>query len=606
MKKEHLYIIIASLLLMVFVSCDKFLETTPLDKMDPKEIFDKESQLDAALTATYDIMGRGTLYSYTIPTRFATEGDEGFFYSSSRTTGPQFYNQSSSDTEVLGTWSILYEGIFRANLVLANVDKPKMDETRRKYIKGEALFLRSFYYFLLVSNWGDVPLILEPTKSVEGNAVAQTKAEQIYDRITKDMIEAESLVRPIVGYNGAGHVTKSAVRGILARVYLYWAGYPLRNTSKYVDAKMWAEKVINDLESNHQLNASYDQVFVNYAQEKYDNKESIFEVEFTDKGIGAYEVGQIGSWIGIRSSNVKNPTAYGFIGTTSMLFDRYQVGDLRRDRAIAPYSYGSSETKVDFSATQKSRRYPGKWRRDEELGLKLSQNTPINYPLLRYSDVLLMFAEADFFVNNQTATTEAYEAINQVRRRGYGKYLNGVGNVSETLKSITITNGGAGYTSAPTITITGGGGENAKATATVAGGLITTVTITNVGRRFSSLPTITVSGGGGSGAVLTPLLSSANDADLQGLNSADFLEALQDERSRELCFEGFRKYDLIRWENIESKLKAVGAWIKANEPIDYKYLSLSFDNFNKSIHTLLPIPQNDMSLNKLLKQNHGY
>ena len=603
MEKVKIYIV-TIIVVGLLASCNKFLDTVPKDKMDPEAIFDKESQLDAALAAAYDPLGRGTLYAYTIQSRLATEADEGFFYSSSRTTGPQFYDLSSSDSEVLGTWTTLYEGISRANLVLENVDKPVIDETRRNYIKGEALFLRAYYHFLLVSNWGDVPLILNTATSVEGNSIGRTPSEEVYKRITQDMIQAEELVRPIKGYGGAGHVTKSAVRGVLARVYLYWAGYPLLRTEKYQDARYWAKKVMDDAEAGHKLNTSYDQVFINYAQDKYDNKESIWEVEFAVTGI--YEHGQVGSWIGIRSSDAGIGTAYGFIGTTHTLFDRYKVGDLRRDRAISPFYY-TNATKNLFVVTQTSRRFPGKWRREEETALpKLSQNTPQNYPILRYSDVLLMFAEADFQVNNQTPTSEAYTALNEIRRRGYGKYLNGVGQVSETLKSITIVNSGTGYTSAPTITIAGGGGEQATAMATVTGGTITSVTITNPGRKFMSLPTITVSGGGGSGAVLTALLTSPDDADFKDLSSSEFMEAIEEERSRELCFEGLRKYDLIRWGILETKLKEVGAWIKASENATYKYVSLSFDNFDKSRHTLLPIPQNDISLNKLLTQNPGY
>lgn len=603
MEKVKIYIV-AIAIVGLLASCSKFLDTTPLDKMDPDAIFDKESQLDAALVAAYDPLGRGAVYAYTIQTRLATESDEGFFYSSSRTTGPQFYDLSSSDPEVLSTWTTLYQGISRANLVLENVDRPVMDETRRNYIKGEALFLRAYYYFLLVSNWGDVPLLLHTAESVEGNAIERTPSDLVYEQITQDMIQAEELVRPIQGYDGAGRVTKSAVRGVLARVYLYWAGYPLMKIEKYQDARFWAKKVIDDTEAGHRLNPSYDEVFINYAKDKYDNKESIWEVEFAVTGI--YEHGQVGSWIGIRSTNESIGTAYGFIGTTHTLFDRYKVGDLRRDRAISPFYYDGA-TQVLFAETQTSRRFPGKWRREEETALpKLNQNTPQNYPLLRYSDVLLMFAEADYQVNNQTPTAAAYTALNEVRRRGYGKKLNGPGQISETLKSITINDGGTGYTAAPVISITGGGGEGATATATVEGGEIILVTITNPGRKFISLPTITVTGGGGSGAVLTPVLSLPDDADLKDLNSAEFISAIQEERSRELCFEGFRKYDLIRWGVLEIKLKEVGSWITANENASYKYVSLSFDNFDKSRHTLLPIPQNDISLNGLLTQNPGY
>lgn len=313
----------------------------------------------------------------------------------------------------------------------------------------------------------------------------------------------------------------------------------------------------------------------------------------------------MGSWLGIRSTDPDIGTAYGFNATTHTLYDRYDLSDLRRDRAISPFYYSSNGAKIFFSPTVTSRRYPGKWRREEEIALpKLNQNTPQNYPLLRYSDVLLMFAEADYQVNGQT--TEAYAALNEVRRRGYGKYLNGKGAISESIKSVNIVAGGTGYTSVPTITITGGGGEDATAIATQVNGVITAITITNPGRKFTSLPVITVTGGGGNGAVLSPILTSADEADLEGLNDSDFIKTLQEERSRELCFEGFRKYDLIRWGLLDIKLKETGAWIIAHEQEAYKYVSLSFDNFDKSKHTLLPIPQRDISLNRLLTQNPGY
>ena len=93
---------------------------------------------------------------------------------------------------------------------------------------------------------------------------------------------------------------------------------------------------------------------------------------------------------------------------------------------------------------------------------------------------------------------------------------------------ISIDNEGTGYSSAPTISISGGGGSNATATATVSGGKITAVTITNGGTGYTSYPTVTVSGGGGSSAVLTAYtelhfyLKHGNDEDVQTLTINDF------------------------------------------------------------------------------------
>src|SRR5690606_40095983 len=79
-----------------------------------------------------------------------------------------------------------------------------------------------------------------------------------------------------VGFGG--RVNKSAVAGILARVYLYWAGEPIKDVSKYQNAKDWAYAVISSAE--HELNPSFDDVFRRLAADEYDIKESIWEVEF--------------------------------------------------------------------------------------------------------------------------------------------------------------------------------------------------------------------------------------------------------------------------------------------------------------------------------------
>ncbi|MFD1628430.1 RagB/SusD family nutrient uptake outer membrane protein [Pseudopedobacter beijingensis] len=510
------------LFIVSFSSCENFLDTKPLDKLSPQTFFQTEAQLDAGLTATYDALSKGATYGYSFATRYATEADEGFFYSTSRKTGPQFYDFTSSDAEVLSTWTALYNGISRANLVLENVDKPVMDETTRKEIKGQALFLRAYYYFLLVMNWGDVPLILKTTESVEGNSIPRSSSAQVYEQITKDMIEAEALVPSAAKLGFGGRVSKSAVRGILARVYLYWAGYPLKNKAKYEDVRFWAKKVMDDIETKHKLSTSYEDVFIKYAKDQYDIGESIFEVEFSLKG--TWEHGQIGSWIGIRSTSDKIGTAYGFIGTTAKLYKLYKTGDLRRDRAISPFYYDANGNEILFSTTQLSRRYPGKWRRaEEEAKPKRSQNTPINFPILRFSDVLLMFAEADNEINNGP-TNDAYDAINKVRRRAYGLDVNTI----------------------------------------------------------------------------------SNTVDLQNMDYTTFLLELKDERSRELCFEALRKYDLIRWNDIEFVLNDMKREVLATESATYNYVALSYANFDRSKHTLLPIPLNDMSLNKMLTQNPGY
>lgn len=92
------------------------------------------------------------------------------------------------------------------------------------------------------------------------------------------------------------------MRGILARVCLYMAGEPVNDITKYKDARYWCKKVMEDTEFKHELNPDYRQVFINLAQDKYDTKESIWEVEFWGNLSDAYgETGVIGGMNGINN-----------------------------------------------------------------------------------------------------------------------------------------------------------------------------------------------------------------------------------------------------------------------------------------------------------------
>ena len=576
-------------------SCKKFLETTPEDFISPANYYNTEEQLNFALNGVYDILGQRALYGDALIGRMGTEADEGF-YAVSTFSGPQVYNHSTSDTYVLNLWQLLYDGINRANVLLENINKPAMTEAGRNQIRGQAQFLRAYYYFLLVSNWGDVPLILSATSSANNTDIARTPAKEVYNTILKEMQEAEGLVQSASDVGFGGRINKSAVRGMLARVCLYMAGKPVEDISKYQDAIKWSKMIID--ENFHSLNPSYKDIFINYAKDAYDIKESILEVEFWGNTAGVYrEGGRVGINTGITNPNTA-AYAYGFIQTTARLFNSYTNNrDLRRDWNIAPYRYQSSGTiMAAWSATQIYERHCAKWRREYEVVTPRSMNdSPENFPLLRYADVLLMYAEAENEVNGPA---NAVAAVNLVRRRAFG----GI-----TIQTIPVTNGGTGYTTAPVVTITGGSPTvNATATATVSGGKVTAITITNPGTYYTTAPTVTFSGGNGSAAAATATLAAVTANDLTAAQIADKLSlrtAIHLERSRELCFEGLRKYDLIRWGELETALKGVAADVTANGPTALKYAANAGNNFTAPRHLLLPIPIYELGLNKLLVQN---
>ncbi|RKR79936.1 putative outer membrane starch-binding protein [Mucilaginibacter gracilis] len=619
-------IIILTIILSSLCSCQKMLDATPTDFLAAETYFTNETQLQSALTAVYDQLQKGGMFGSAFTGATSPDGmstslnlsDEMYFASSG--TGTRALTYSSSDPLIFAIWSACYVGIQRANIVLANINKPTMDEGHRAIAKGEAMFLRAFFYFILAENFGDVPLRTAPTQSVLDVNIARTPLKQVYEFIISEMTTAEGLVAPATAYAYNERITQSTVRGILARVCLYAAGFPNNDVSKYALAASWAKKVMDS--GLHQLNASYSQVFINMVQNLYDTKESLWEIGYYTTGQGdtytEYAPG-LSVFLGVTQTNSAYPLVTGAYRIHQRVYNYYEKDpnltdplipdkslDLRRDWAIAPFKYTSNNQatgKAYYTAAQIYDRQPNKFDRAYELtGARFQSSTPTNFSMLRYSDVLLMFAEADNEVNGPT--TAGVNAVNLVRERGYGKLLNGEG-----VKQLSIANAGTGYTTAPTITISGGGGSGATATATVSGGKITSVTMTNHGTFYTSTPTVTISGGGGTGGVLTPSLQLLADADLKAPAYADqatFRQTIQDERARELCFEGWRKLDLVRWGIYISTLQSVTAEDNINAPSTYKAFAVLPGNLISPTYLLQPIPANEISLNNLIKQNPGW
>ncbi|NGF57630.1 RagB/SusD family nutrient uptake outer membrane protein [Parapedobacter sp. SGR-10] len=413
-------------------SCKKFLETEPTDFLAPSIYYETEQQLDYALTGVYDRLGMNRLYGAYLHTLHNMEADEGFVSVDTWVTGTRVNNFSVSDPDVLNLWRYIYEAIGRANMLLANVDNnTDIDIAYRDQVRGEALFLRAYYYFMLVQFFENVPMYLTPVANHTQVDVPATPAKEVYEQIIADMETAEALVAPISEIGFGGRVSKSAVRGILARVCLNMAGRPVQDISKYERASYWAKKVMDDNVAAHALNPDYTDVFIKYARDEYDIKESIWEVELWGYNTTAnQESGYVGSWIGIKNGTGNNRGySLGRIYATAKHYHTYEEGDLRRDWNIAPFTYHSTTgAYIMKDANSLYDRYAGKYRREYELNPSIKQPTPINFPLLRYSDILLMYAEAENAVHSGP-TEEALEAINMVRRRGFGKLATGATDV---------------------------------------------------------------------------------------------------------------------------------------------------------------------------------
>lgn len=654
-----------ALIMVVFAlvsatSCKKFLDTTPGDFSVPEEYYSTQSQLNDALAGVYASLATFQLYGLYFSAFLQHGSDIGFYKSTATAPNAMKYDHTSADPYVEQAWRDFYVGINRANYLLANVNKPVMDEKERNSIKGEALFLRAFIYFQLVSNWGDVPLFLEPTEDSRKVNNPRTPSKEVYAQILSDLKEAKNLVKTYSENETPVHVSKTAVQAMLARVCLKMAGEPLKDVSKYTEARAWADSVIQS--GVHTLNPDYPQIFINESADLYDNttKEVLWEIEFYGNNVGALRMGsRFANYMAVTNNNVAAGVGYGRVGVTGYFYNLYDPADLRRDWSIAPYSFQSNNSTVEIlkAPTDIYTRWVGKWRRKYETVFPRNTDySPTNWPVIRYSDVLLMFAEAENAINGPTPA--AYNAINQVRRRGYGFPINQPTTSISVVNNIVLsTTGNTGYSKTVLtvpVTISGGGGTGAEAVATVSAttGKVMHINILSPGSKYTTAPTVsigsawsansfyetgkqvyngnnlyTVTTAGTSTAIPPTNTSGASSAavtgavftyagaratatavigtynvDYAGLNQTSFQKAIMDERARELAYEGLRKQDLIRWGKFIEQMKMVETDITLNAPTAMKYSAIGYKNVSEK-HLLLPIPSLELSLNNAMEQS---
>lgn len=658
--KRRIIIISLVFVLINIVSCEKFLDTKPGDFVVPDQYYNTGQQLNEALAGVYSSLTTVSTYGLFMSFYLVAGTDEGFYKNTSAVPHPANYDIAVSEPKINNNWNDLYDGINRANNLLANIGKPTMDETKRNAIKGEALFLRAFMYFQLVSQWGDVPMFLEPTVDSRKVNNPATSSKAVYEQVLKDMKEAKDLVNDYAVNGSPVHVSKTAIQAMLARVCLKMAGEPLKDVSKYTEARAWADSVIKS--NKHSLNTDYKQIFINESADLFDNayKEVLWEIDFYGNNTGNEMLG--GRWniyMGVKNANKDVGYSYGYMGATSYLYKLYKPGDLRRDWAIAPYSIykSNSDIEIIIPSSDTYSRTEGKWRRQYETILpRNTEYNATNFPVIRYADVLLMFAEADNELNGPTQA--AYDAINSIRRRGHGLIPSSPASSVSVVSNIALSTGGnTGYLiTEPTIpvTISGGGGTGATARASVSPttGKITAIGIDNPGSGYTGVPLITIgtswqantyyiagtqvfsgtrlytatTSGSSTGTAPTQTSGSSNAAvtgvafaynglkasatatianssvDISGLSQADLRDAIREERARELCFEGLRKFDLIRWGIFIPRMKMIEADMQNTMPASLKYVIRGYSNVDEK-HKLFPIPLNELSLNSAMQQN---
>ncbi|MEQ7801682.1 RagB/SusD family nutrient uptake outer membrane protein [Pedobacter sp. ASV1-7] len=426
-------------------SCEnsKFLNEPPLSFTSPENFYKNEKDLKIALVGCYDAIntssvpgasvGDGT-YSRGLLFILGAGNDELLPNTSSELADFGRLSYLSSNSCLSQLWAAYYAGISRCNLLIEKAEAVNMDQLQKKQIIGEARFLRAFYYNHLATVFGGVPL---STNSEPNSTAPRKELKEVYELIIDDLNYAYTNLDQNSIYNGGAN--KWTAGGYLGTIYNYLAsckryhvGQTLNfqlNDFSWVDELTMsknAEDVLKDVVENSGYalveNAKYSHLFRESTKtEQY--KECLFLAEASNTITDEYpEISNFPIPAGDR--NIYGG-GYGRLRPTRELYLSYHAGDIRRDHNITG-SYTTASTKESVGGKNyyvpvapvtgsKINWCTGKFRCiDPKEKAILPSATQLNYPLLRFADILLHYAEALYFNGNET---KARSYLNEIRNR---------------------------------------------------------------------------------------------------------------------------------------------------------------------------------------------
>jgi starch-binding outer membrane protein, SusD/RagB family len=413
---------------LVFGSgCKKFLDQEVPGAFAEEDFYATDEDAMQAVTAIYDMMQAhynnnwGSLYM--VKTLLSDESNAG---GSDAGDQPGYqtldnYNFDATNDKVRDAWRMCYFTIYRAN---KTINRTKAETPLRKRLVAEAKFLRAFNYFELVSLWGDVPLVLDDIPPAEYTTTGRKPKADVYAQIQKDLNEAivDLPLKNVLGGGDRFRVSKGSAQALLGKALLY--------QQKWAEAAAQFELVITSAQYN--LAPSIGAAF----SEGYEfGPESLFEISYTKNR--SYDWGNF-PWGSAPESNIhiqlmgprgdyytKAPAdsmigGWGFNLPKQKLWDAYiAAGDVNRRRhtvmsvaeLIAAGGNWSNPTAYDYEGFFQ-RKY-GTFQ--SQTGAPIGElNYGTNWRHIRYSDVLLMAAEA---YNKSSNDGKARQYLNLVRQR---------------------------------------------------------------------------------------------------------------------------------------------------------------------------------------------
>ena len=433
MKKAHI-LLLAGLFSLPYACQKDFLDRKPIIGATVENFYRTEADAIAAVNAAYAPLqfeispaGHFRWFWGDIMSDDAIKGGSGDNDANELLQLEKFNGPVNTDL-LESEWSADYEGIYRANQVLENVPNIDMDEALKNRILGEARFIRSWFFYNLNTMFGGVPLADHVLAPSEYN-LARASESEVWALVESDLRTAIGALplRSQYGPADLGRITKGAAQALLLKS-LIWQ-------QKWSDAQTLAEEIVNSNE--YQLVADYATIFTIAGE---NNSESIFEIQYMNASGGNWGKNNAneGTFTNVFQRARGQFAGYGFNIPTEDFVQEFfkegfedprlkstvfRVGDAMGDRGIF-----TKEATGGFAYDYYPKKYFSNLSEAAPFGDQ-NPNGDSNDRVIRFSDVLLMHAEAAFHNGNEAA---AKQSLNRVRARARGTNANILPNVTAT------------------------------------------------------------------------------------------------------------------------------------------------------------------------------
>lgn len=415
--KRISYVIFA---LILFGACTDQLDQAPISDPSAANFYRNEADFRQAVNAAYQALNP-------FPVRYLdlSEVRSDNIYSPGRsgvreyTPVNNFENTLATNGLIIRSWNENYNGIMRANAVLVRIEDVLEAGAARAQMVGEAKFLRAFFYFDLLRTFGAVPLILKEVTPSEALEIPRSTVTEVYDAIIADLTDAIALLPATYSGGNTGRATVGAARGLLGLVYMtrsgpvVHAGGPCLGTNEYSQAIALFDQIISG--GQYAMGPDYAMIF------SYDNENSpeiVFDIQNMAGNTGDLGLGTQLPTNWYTESFARGEGAIPFAGgvvedglkiPAKDLIDSYEPNDVRLDfNVLASY--------VDVNGNTVNDAEMKKWL---DLNKKPIDrfNWSINFPFLRYTDILMMRAEAILMGGSPGSQGDVNQVVDDVRAR---------------------------------------------------------------------------------------------------------------------------------------------------------------------------------------------